>query len=260
MASPLLIELGGTALTQIVYFWLPSGVYLAIPQIFPDFASRHKTQPLAPMPSRAEILHCARVVLQNQLLGLSLQTVVHVVCTAFVGVPPYPMSPAPSPLKVMRDIALCIPICELLFYGMHSFLHRPSLYRRFHKIHHSFTAPVALAAQYAHPLEHVLTCYVPIMIPPLLVRASMFSMWVIVGIVGFESAALHSGYKVGPLAERHDRHHEMGVQGGYGTFEFLDWVFGTEMKSVKLSEKKRQIEGGALEKSEGLQEKGVVAE
>jgi sterol desaturase/sphingolipid hydroxylase (fatty acid hydroxylase superfamily) len=252
MASPLLIELAGTAITQLIYFWLPCGAYLAVPRFFPSFASRHKTQPLAPVPSRAETLHCARVVLQNQLLSFSLQTLVHVMYTACFGVAPYSTSPAPSPLKLLCDIALCIPFCECLFYGMHSLLHRPSLYRRFHKIHHSFTAPVALAAQYAHPLEHVLTCYLPIMVPPLLVRASMFSMWVLVGIVGFESAALHSGYKVGPLAERHDRHHE-GAQGGYGTFEFLDWVFGTEMKSVKVSEKKRraeQLEGGVLEKSE----------
>ncbi|KAA8894583.1 hypothetical protein FN846DRAFT_900871 [Sphaerosporella brunnea] len=239
MASPLLLELAGTALTQLLCFWLPSSVYLATPRLFPAFARRHKTQPSQAEPTASELQHCAKVVLQNQLLGLSLQTLVHVVHSTLLGAAPYAAGPQPSPLGLVRDIALCIPLCECLFYGMHSLLHRPALYRRIHKIHHSFTAPVALAAQYAHPLEHVLTCFVPIMVPPLLVRASVWSMWTFVGTVGFESATLHSGFKVGLLAERHDRHHEVGVRGGYGTFAFLDWVFGTEMRSVEAAGKGR---------------------
>lgn len=97
-------------------------------------------------------------------------------------------------------------------------------------MHHSFTAPVALAAQFAHPLEYVLTCFVPVMVAPAVVRANVVSVWVLVGLVGLESCSVHSGYKVGGLAVRHDRHHQKGARGGFGTFAGLDWAFGTEMK------------------------------
>ncbi|KAF8245623.1 fatty acid hydroxylase [Wilcoxina mikolae CBS 423.85] len=238
--NPLALELAGTTTALLLFFWLPSCAYLLILYLFPNFSQKYKTQPSEPLPTRQELVHCAAIVLRNQLLGITLQTAVHIVTLHFFGVPPYRIFP-PSVLKVARDLALCIPLCEITFYFLHQLLHKPALYRRIHKTHHSFTAPVALAAQYSHPIEYVLTCYLPIMLPPVVVRANVVSLWAFVGMVGFESCTVHSGFRMGRLAEKHDRHHEGGVQGGYGTFDFLDWLFGTEMRSMR-AEKKRMIE------------------
>jgi sterol desaturase/sphingolipid hydroxylase (fatty acid hydroxylase superfamily) len=50
-------------------------------------------------------------------------------------------------------------ICKyILFYDMHfRLLHHRLLYKRLHKVHHEWTAPVAPAALYSHPIEHVFT-------------------------------------------------------------------------------------------------------
>jgi sterol desaturase/sphingolipid hydroxylase (fatty acid hydroxylase superfamily) len=50
-------------------------------------------------------------------------------------------------------------ICQyILFYDMHfRLLHHRLLYKRLHKVHHEWTAPVAPAALYSHPIEHVFT-------------------------------------------------------------------------------------------------------
>lgn len=69
--------------------------------------------------------------------------------------------------------------------------------------------------------------------------AGLVEMWVFVGLVGFESCVVHSGFKAGELAERHDRHHAEGG-GGYGTFWVLDWVCGTEMRGGRKGRRRRE--------------------
>jgi sterol desaturase/sphingolipid hydroxylase (fatty acid hydroxylase superfamily) len=44
---------------------------------------------------------------------------------------------------------------EILFFYAHWAMHKGSLYKMFHKKHHEFTAPFALAALYCHPVEFI---------------------------------------------------------------------------------------------------------
>lgn len=39
----------------------------------------------------------------------------------------------------------------------HRLFHHPSLYKKFHKQHHEWTAPIGVVATYAHPLEHMVS-------------------------------------------------------------------------------------------------------
>jgi len=65
----------------------------------------------------------------------------------------------------------------------------------FHKKHHTFRAPIALAATYAHPLETILNNALPLIAGPLLCRSHVVTywLWLVVAIVG--TMHHHSGYR-----------------------------------------------------------------
>lgn len=225
---PIFVELVGTFIVQAAFFWLPCIFFLCGDYLLPASVTRaYKTQPAQAPPSAHDLRHCITRVLLNQLLVYVLQGTVHLLLPRV----PYTAGPPPTRLELVRDLALQLVCCEILFYALHRALHRPALYRCIHKTHHSFTAPVALAAQYAHPLEHIMTYYVPVFVPAAAARVHLISLWVFVASVCFESCVVHSGYRAGRLAERHDRHHERG-SGGYGTFDLLDRLCGTELDKV----------------------------
>ena len=53
-----------------------------------------------------------------------------------------------------KHMVVCALCEEVGFYYFHRLMHYPSLYRRFHKVHHEWSAPVACVAVYNHPFEH----------------------------------------------------------------------------------------------------------
>eukprot|EP01116_Phalansterium_solitarium_P020482 TRINITY_DN6062_c0_g1_i2.p1 TRINITY_DN6062_c0_g1~~TRINITY_DN6062_c0_g1_i2.p1 ORF type:complete len:285 (-),score=16.58 TRINITY_DN6062_c0_g1_i2:55-864(-) len=127
---------------------------------------------------------------------------------------------------------------DFLFYWTHRLLHHPLLYSRFHKQHHMFNASIGIAAEYAHPIEDVLSNQLPTISAPLLLGSHPAVLWSWLAYRLWQTVDVHSGYnfpwgiyRIAPWffqgSDRHDYHHSHNL-GSYGaTFRFWDKLMGT---------------------------------
>lgn len=89
---------------------------------------------------------------------------------------------------------------------------------------------MAFAAQYAHPIEHLLANVAPITAPLAIRGGHVVTFCIYLAYALLETAAAHSGYDFfqPPFkAERHDLHHEK-FNVNYGGLWVMDYLHGTD--------------------------------
>jgi methylsterol monooxygenase len=173
----------------------------------------------------------------------------------------------------------------------HQALHYGPLYKHIHKIHHKYSAPFGLAAEYAHPAEvfilgtgtiggPLLYCYITGNLHILTVY-----LWITLRL--FQAIDAHSGYgmsrllckmPINPLivlldfpwslqhifplwsgADHHDFHHMAFVNNYSTSFRYLDFIFGTDDKYRQHREKvrkaKQAMKGASKEELLAMEQK-----
>jgi sterol desaturase/sphingolipid hydroxylase (fatty acid hydroxylase superfamily) len=226
------IELGGTIIVQLLTFYLPCCIYMSLPYVAPKFSMRHKLQQAEKQPTADQIWDAVWVVLRNNAIAIVIQTAL-IYQAAKVGRPSLlDMSlELPSLPIILRDLFISLIVREALFYYSHRLFHTRRLYPYIHKVHHRFTAPCALAAQYAHPLEHIVANMIPIILPPISLHSHIITFWIFLGMMLIETSTVHSGYDFWPhLAEKHDRHHEVFIWNFGACIDWFDVLHGTKEK------------------------------
>ena len=106
-------------------------------------------------------------------------------------------------------------------------VHHPALYKRFHKQHHEYKNTINIAAEYATPVEAVVSNYIPMLVPVVLVGMHPLVWLVFLFWRLRRTYETHSGFSFeGTLVDRvglthgkstryHDFHHSVNV-GNFG--------------------------------------------
>lgn len=109
--------------------------------------------------------------------------------------------------------------------------HHRLLYKWTHKVHHEWTAPVALTAFYNHPLDHLIGNIVPTVVGPGLLNAHIFTSCVWTTWATLRTLNDHSGYHITgfPSPLHHDFHHLKFTE-CFGVWGVMDRLIGTDKK------------------------------
>lgn len=147
-----------------------------------------------------------RNVLLNQILSIPIGYITYQLAQ-FRG--HMPIRELPSLSRITFDILILIICEEIGFYYVHRVLHHRLFYQRFHKVHHEWRNPIAMAAIYCHPVEHVFCNLLPIFGGFLLLGSHVVTCWLWIASVYFVVLNDHSGYHFPFLlsSEAHDYHH-----------------------------------------------------
>ena len=165
---------------------------------------------------------------------------------------PYNYDTIPKwPITLLKLIG-CLILEDAWHYWAHRALHHPFLYKHFHKQHHSFTAPFAIQAEYAHPFETIFTG-IGFFIPFAMWCDHLAFLWIWMAVRVAETTDVHSGYDI-PIspfyllpgyagAKVHDFHH-FNFEGNYApTFVWWDYICGTDdyYKAYKLKQSQEKL-------------------
>ncbi len=208
------LTVGGPFVVHMATYWSTGLALLAFERLFPGAARRLKTQPNRTVSNRELFKLLKRVLFNQAILAAGYALIRRFRPQRIVDQAEEMVSrPLPSPFRIVKEYLFNLCVFEVVFYTLHRLLHDFRWYKYVHKIHHQFRAPIALASEYAHFAEFVLSNIVPGAIGPLITRAHPISTWVWLTGSILMTNIHHSGmvlpfYPANWMTLAHDYHHK----------------------------------------------------
>ncbi|XP_078480996.1 zinc finger protein isoform X2 [Ciona intestinalis] len=206
----------------------------------PKFLHKYKIQKDKNIPVEpARFLHCCRVAFRNELLSCGMVMLLYPIMK-YTGMTC--QAPLPPIWKGFLHFVAFVLVDEFIFYYSHRLFHHPFIYKHIHKMHHEWIAPISIAASYAHPIEHIVSNALPLLVGPILMGSHIAVVWIWLVIAQFETCLHHCNYHFPVMSspQFHDYHH-VKFNECFGTNGLLDWVHKTDVQFKKSIQAKRHI-------------------
>ena len=144
--------------------------------------------------------------------------------------------PLPSLGAVLLTLGAAFVIEDAWHYFAHRALHHKWAYAKIHHIHHKYTTPFGVAANYAHPAETIFTGF-GTLLAVIVLRPHLATVLVWIVVRQWQAISVHVGYDFPwrparwlPIlggARFHDRHHQRFTCNYAPTFVWFDRLLGT---------------------------------
>lgn len=183
---------------------------------------------------RAALRRCVGHVIGNKFLSEIPMTLAAYPIFVWLGV--RKDLPLPGAGTVLVTLAACLVVEDAWHYFAHRTLHTRWGFKKIHHLHHHYTTPFGVAANYAHPLETLWTGF-GTALPVLLLRPHLSTMILWIVVKQLQAISVHVGYDLPWRPSRfvpflggarfHDRHHRRYNRNYAPTFVWLDRMLGT---------------------------------
>lgn len=218
-----------TSAFLILIFWITSLIFLSLD--LTGSLQRFKVQPgkNEKLETR-KLIEAVFTVLFNQIfISITFSSGVYWLSLMTIGA--QNMREVPTFTVLMRDLLVCHTLFDIGFYILHRLMHTKYFYKRIHKIHHEWKAPIGIIAIYTHPTEHLITNLIPPMLGPILMTSKLCTIWIWFTTVAISTVSDHSGYHFPFLKspEFHDHHHVTFTE-CFGSCGIMDFIFRTDVR------------------------------
>ena len=135
---------------------------------------------------------------------------------------------------------------DVWFYFYHRFLHlNPTLYKKYHKPHHAFTAPFCWTSHAVHPVEMMLQSF-GTFLGPVFFKMSLVELWLWFILRQTHGVLDHIGYELPWYLDLlsclpgvggtkfHDDHHKYFNVNFASCFSFIDDFMGTNSREKNI--------------------------
>ena len=247
--DPVTVELYGTLAVRLIFFVLPALAFLAYDCAFPGVSKGIKAQGKRHLPSvlgRNKLLEVTGVAIFNVICSAAFQAILEQVFTGILHVKSIlkVTTIVPLPWGIAIDVLRGFWIRSILSYLIHRFvLHTyDSNLQKWHlQWQHSIDPPFSLVAAYDHPVNYLVSEWLPTFAPAYIFRWHILTWQIFLALVCLEELFVFSGYNVLPstiiltgMARRTEAHFRSVKTrrpiGNFGHLGIIDFLAGTACK------------------------------